>query len=116
MKFIRLSGFEKDLKKLKKKYKTLDEDLLVLEKVLSVSPSPTPPQKVRISDLGIECPLVIKVKHFTCKSLKGKGARSGIRIVYAYFEHDSRIEFVEMYYKGDKDLENKARISDLYSK
>lgn len=116
MEFVRLSEFQKDFKKLKKKYKTLSEDIAVFEKVLSVSADPQPPQRIRISDLGIESPVVIKVKHFTCRSLKGKGARSGIRIVYAYFEHDERVEFVEMYYKGDKEVEDRQRIKKYYSK
>jgi mRNA-degrading endonuclease RelE of RelBE toxin-antitoxin system len=102
MEFIFLPEFEKDLKKLKKKYKTLPDDLAVLEKVLSVSAEPQPPQRVQISSLGIESPVIVKVKHFTCRSLKGKGARSGIRIIYAYLQAEQRVEFVEMYFKYRK--------------
>lgn len=116
MEFVRLSEFEKDLKKLKKKYKTLSEDLVVLEKVLSVSASALPPQRVRISDLGIESPVIVKVKNFTSRSLKGKGARSGIRIIYAHFEEEERVEFIEMYYKGDKEVEDRERIKKYYTK
>jgi len=35
---------------------------------------------------------------FSCKSLKGKGVRSGIRIIYAYYEEEDIIEFIEIYY------------------
>jgi hypothetical protein len=54
------------------------------------------------------------VKKFACKSLKGKGVQSGIRIIYSYFEKDDRIEFVEIYYKGDKENDDRERIKRLY--
>jgi len=114
MEFSRLPAFEKDLKKLKKRFRTLDDDLAVFEKFLDVSSHPQAPHTVRISDLGIEEPLIIKVRTFACKSLKGKGARSGIRIIYAYLPEKEHVEFVEIYYKGDKPLENRDRIVQQY--
>jgi len=35
---------------------------------------------------------------------------SGIRIIYAYFEKEDAIEFIEIYFKGDKENEDKKRI------
>jgi len=29
---------------------------------------------------------------FACRSLKGKGVQSGIRVIYAYFEEKDKIE------------------------
>jgi len=49
-----------------------------------------------------------------CKSIKGKGVRSGIRIIYAYYEKENIIEFIEIYHKSDKLNEDKQRIIDHY--
>jgi len=64
--------------------------------------------------LEIENPKIYKVKEFACLSLKGKGSQSGIRIIYAYFEKKDRIELIEIYYKGDKENENRERILRYY--
>lgn len=52
-------------------------------------------------NLAIQNPQNLKVKKFACKSLKGKGGHSGIRFTYAYFPFEDKIEFIEIYYKGD---------------
>ncbi len=67
-----------------------------------------------ISNLGIEYPKIYKAKKFACKSLKGKGAASGMRIIYAYYEKENKIELIEIYYKGEKDKENRERILNHY--
>lgn len=114
---VYLSEFEKDKKKLLKRFRTLDEDLdnfiniqLKLFHKLGIDNNAVE----QISDLGISKPNIYKVKKFACKSLKGKGVQSGIRIIYSYFEKDDRIEFVEIYYKGDKENEDRDRIKRLY--
>ena len=113
----RLAEFERDLKKLSKKFRTLDEDLetfiqnqLNLYHKLNIDNKGVYP----IPDLGIEYPKILKAKKFACKSLKGKGVASGIRIIYAYFEKEDIIELVEIYYKGQKGKEDKNRILKNY--
>ncbi|MBI4687356.1 MAG: hypothetical protein HY756_06205 [Nitrospirae bacterium] len=69
-----------------------------------------------ISNLGIHSPKIYKAKKFACKSLKGKGAQSGIRVIYAYHEEDDWIELIEIYYKGDKENEDRQRILKYYGK
>jgi len=71
---------------------------------------------VRISDLGIKHPKIYKARKFACKALRGKGAASGIRIIYAYYEQDDIIKFIEIYYKGVKENEDKDRIMKNYGK
>ncbi len=56
-----------------------------------------------------------KVKKFACKSLPGRGAKSGIRIIYAYFPIKQKIVFIEMYFKANQENENRARIRDFIS-
>jgi len=69
-----------------------------------------------MSDLGIEYPKIYKARKFPCRALKGKGAASGLRIIYAYYENEDVIEFVEIYYKGEKENENRERILRYYGK
>ena len=105
--------FEKDLKKLIKRFASLEEDLQIF---IKVAMNAFHKQNVdsrtilRIADLGINSPKIYKAKKFACKALKGKGVHSGIRIIYAYHEGEDRMEFIEIYYKGDKENEDKARI------
>ena len=113
----KLAEFEKDFKKLAKKFRTLDEDLNVfISNQLKLTHKKNIDNKgvVIISDLGIEHPKIYKARKFACKVLKGKGAASGIRIIYAYYEHDDVIEFVEIYYKRNKDNEDRERILKHY--
>lgn len=113
----RLAEFENDLKKLSKRYHSLEEDLgIFIEKQLKLY------HKLhidnggifQISDLEVEYPKIYKARKFACKSLKGKGVMSGIRIIYAYFDDKDSIELIEIYYKGDKGNEDRGRILRCY--
>ena len=57
-----------------------------------------------------------KATKFACRSLKGKGVSSGIRVIYAHFEKEDRVELLEIYYKGDKENENRKRILQHYKR
>jgi len=114
---VYLPEFEKDKKKLLKRFRTLDEDLetfinvqLKLSHKLEIDNGAVE----HISDLGITEPKIYKVKKFACKSLKGKGVQSGIRIIYSYSQNEDKVEFIEIYYKGDKENEDRGRIKKLY--
>ena len=109
MNFDELADFKKDMKTLLKKYRTLNEDLNVVKKVLEVLPDQRPPFSFRIDNLGVET-CIIKVKKIACKSLKGKGVNSGLRLVYAYFPEQNKITFIELYHKMDKENEDRKRI------
>lgn len=109
MTFDELVEFNKDLKNLLKKYRTLNEDLEVVKKVLEVTPQERPPFSFRIDNLGLET-CVIKVKKIACKALKGRGVNSGLRLIYAHFEAEQKIIFIELYHKNDKENEDKQRI------
>lgn len=114
-----LAEYKKDLRKLSKKYNTLPEDLetfidkqLKLFHKLEINNGGI----VRISDLSISYPEIYKARKFACRSLKGTGSRSGIRVIYAYYPDQDKIEFIEIYYKGDKDNEDRQRILAHYKK
>ena len=109
MEFEELKEFVKDLKKLCKKFRSLNDDLETLRRVLAAEPNQRPPFSFEISDLGIEhC--VKKVKKIACKSLKGRGVNTGLRLVYAYFEEEQKILLMELYFKSDKENEDRDRI------
>jgi len=109
MSFDELAEFQKDLKSLLKKYRTLNDDMDIVRKVLEVFPEERPPFSFRIDSLGLET-CVIKVKKIACKALKGRGVNSGLRLIYAHFEKEQRITFIELYHKNDKENEDRQRI------
>ena len=109
--------FKKDLKKLSKRFRTLDEDLnIFIESQLKIY------HKLgidnhgifKISDLNFKSPEIYKARKFACRSLKGKGVYSGIRLIYTYFEDEDKVELIEIYYKQDKEKEDRERILRYY--
>lgn len=111
--------FEKDLKKLVKRFSSLEEDL---QTFIKVAMNLFHKQKIdsnaifHISDLGIKSTKIFKAKKFACKALKGKGVQSGIRVIYAYHEEEDWVEFIEIYFKADKEGEDRERIHARYVK
>lgn len=107
--------FQKDLKRLLKKYQTLEEDLETvkrnaielfhLKNLNNQSVFPIP-------NFCNEAIQVCKIKKFACKALKGRGAKSGIRVIYAYHVAISKVEFIEIYFKGEKENEDRERINE----
>ena len=104
-----LPEYDKDLKRLLKKYRSLKSDLDDVIKVLKVRPDASPPFSFRIDGLGIRS-RVIKVKKIACDSFKGKGVNFGFRLIYAYFEIEKRIVLIELYHKKEKEMEDRERI------
>ncbi len=110
-----IDSFQKDLKRLLKKYRTLEEDLETvkrnaielyhLEHIDSQSIFP-------MQGFCTEKIQVCKIKKFACKALKGKGSKSGIRIIYAFHCQSYKIDFIEIYFKGDKEKEDRKRIKN----
>jgi mRNA-degrading endonuclease RelE of RelBE toxin-antitoxin system len=114
----RLPEFERDLKGLARRFRTIEEDLAILLRAqimpfhkLGVDNRGV----VRISGLPFLEPKIYKVRKFACRSLKGRGANSGLRLIYAYFEQNDRLELIEIYFKGDKENEDRKRIIGLYA-
>lgn len=117
-KVTRGEGFSKDLKRLLKKYRSLEEDVKVFVKAqlyayhkLQVDNNGIFP----IDNLGFEVPKMYKAKKFSCKALKGKGARSGIRVIYTYLPESDEIYLLEIYSKSDKENEDRDRINAFAS-
>lgn len=116
-KVTRRPEFEKDLKQLLKRYLSLEDDLNVFvdtQLVLFHKQKIDNRGLVHINNLGIEEPKIFKAVKFACKSLHSRGAASGIRLTYAYFEEADHIEFIQIYFKADNENEDRERIKSLY--
>jgi len=107
------SGFDKDLKRLLKKFRTLDDDIEAVKKnaiellhLKNIDNNSIKPIPNFCSDELMIC----KIKKFACKALKGRGVKSGIRIIYAYHLLTNTVYFIEMYFKGESENEDKERI------
>ncbi len=114
---VRTPQFERDLKRLLKRFGTSEDDLqdfidyslkLFHEQGLAVG------RIERVAGLGFDDPPVYIAKKFACRVLKGTGGRSGIRVVWAWFPDEGRVELIEMFYKGDKAKPDSARIRKQY--
>ncbi len=119
VKFIKITRdeeFSKDFKKLLKKYRSLEEDLETFIRAQLYSFHKLQIDNhglVPINNLGFGSLQIYKAKKFACKALKGKGARSGIRIVYAYIAEKDEIYLIEIYSKNDKESEDRERIKQV---
>jgi hypothetical protein len=111
--------FQKDLKRLLKKYQTLEDDLETvkrnaielyhLKRVNNQSVFP-------IQGFCSETIQICKIKKFACKALKGRGSKSGIRVIYAFHCQGCKVEFIEIYFKGEQANENQERIEEYLKK
>ena len=114
-----LPEFEKDFKRLSKKFRTLEEDFKTfINTKLNLFHKKGIDNKgvVPISGIGIPNPKIYKARKFACRSLKGRGVDSGIRVIYAYWEEEDKLEFIEIYFKGDKENEDRDRILVHYNR
>jgi len=107
--------FQKDFKKLYRKYRTLNTDFkrfieTPLESYHHMKIDAKGIFKIReLASLGFS---IYKAKKFRCETLKGKGVESGIRIIYAYHVDEDRIVFIEIYFKADQENESHSRIEE----
>ena len=118
-KVSRRPEFDRDLKQLLKRYRSLEDDLTVFlntQLVLLHKQKIDNRGIVHINNLGIEEPKIFKAVKFACKSIHGRGAASGIRLTYAYFEEVDHIEFIQIYFKADDENEDRERIKNIYEK
>ncbi len=110
--------FNKDLKKLCKKYRTLEDDIEVLKKasielyhLQSLDSNGIFP----IPSFCSEDVISLKVKKIASKSFKSKGSNTGLRLIYIFIPKELKIVFIEIYYKGVKENEDKERLKYYYN-
>ncbi|TXI35054.1 MAG: hypothetical protein E6Q53_00425 [Candidatus Moraniibacteriota bacterium] len=112
MKFQYFPKFSRELKRFTKKYRSLPEDLSKLQAVLRALPEGSGQKhwnRLHASDDGLV--IIFKVR-LACASLKGQ---SLFRVIYAYNKKNEEvvlIDFIELYYKGEKANEDRGLIQD----
>jgi mRNA-degrading endonuclease RelE of RelBE toxin-antitoxin system len=107
-------AFARDMKRLEKKFPSLSKDFETLKKnavevlhIKGLDAGGIP----EIKGVGNSDDLMFyKVKKFACRSMKGRGSKSGIRVIYAFFPKEWKIVFLEIYFKGEKENEDRERI------
>lgn len=106
--FSALPEFDKELKKLVKKYPTISSDIEDIKPILLESPTGVGKNFTIIKIAGDVTFVKVRIH---CESLRSRV----VRLIYAY--HKDRIEFmyIELYFKGDKENEDRERI-DQYIK
>ena len=106
--FDALAEFEKEFKRLFKKYGTLDDDLEKFKKILITTP--TGIGKNFVTVYSSQTVKIVKAR-IACRALRDRS----LRIVYSYFEQEQRVEFIELYFKGNKENEDRDRIKKYLS-
>ena len=109
MNFDELPEFQKERKRLARKYRSLSEDLQEFQNVVSVVPLGNSKHFAVIAQN--ETVRIVKARLF-CRYLKG----SSLRVIYSYFEQEQRIEFIEIYYKGNQENEDRERVRAYVNK
>jgi mRNA-degrading endonuclease RelE of RelBE toxin-antitoxin system len=106
MNFEMIPEFDKDFKRLKKKNRSLPEDLSLFKKVLEVFPKGN---SKHFTCLTIKDKVLIIKARLFCRYLKN----SSLRIIYAYDSENNKIWFIELYFKGYQENENGRRIEEF---
>ena len=110
MKIVQGEEFIREFKKLKKKYSSLVEDLAVLEKVILKFPFGEDSR--HSNTLKREGDRCICKRRMMCRSVKG----SEFRVIYYYDGKILELEYIEIYYKGNKEAEDKKRVEMVWEK
>jgi len=103
--FNELSEFSKEFKRFSKKYKSLYDDLEEFKRIVDVLPLGNS-KHFNIITQNEQC-AVIKARLF-CRYLK----HSSLRIIYVLYDKNCKVDFIEIYFKGKKENENRERIKD----
>lgn len=116
MLYDEIPEFSKEFKKLKKRFPTLEKDLETAKRnaieIFHVKRIDTR-AIFEIPSFCNESLRICKLRKFACKSLKGRGVMSGIRIIYGFYPDSFKVIFLEIYFKGDRENENKQRIENF---
>jgi mRNA-degrading endonuclease RelE of RelBE toxin-antitoxin system len=99
--------FNKDLKHLSKKYKTLEKDFEILIQAICVEPKGDGAKHWNlITSVGDRYFFKIRMM---CRSVRG----ADFRVIYMFDGKNIELLFIEMYYKGEKENNDQTRIDDI---
>lgn len=109
MKFLESEEFKKEFKKLVKKYRSLPSDLEVVKKIIQTTPTGNGTKHWNVLKHDQTDRHILKMR-MTCRSIKG----SQFRLIYLYDGQSIEILFIEIYFKGNKEREDKQRIEKYF--
>lgn len=107
--------FHEDTLKLANKFETINNDLKVF-----IQTSLKLYHEIQMDNGGIKKIKdlkdfsLYKADKFACRSLKGKGAKSGIEVIYKHSPKENKIELIEMYFQEEKQEQDLSRIQKYY--
>lgn len=104
--FEETEGFQKEFRRLARKYRTLPVDLERLKDALRDSPLG---EGKHFHVLTIRGEFTIIKTRLACQTLR----HSSLRVIYAYRASTITIFFIELYYKGEKESEDQHRIDEF---
>lgn len=112
MNILHIEKFDKDLKKLHKKYFSILKDFEILKQVIIDNPTGKGASKHwnEIPGIGDKPENVSFYKvRMVCRSVRG----SDFRVIYMYDGGKIELLFIEMYFKGNKVNEDRKRIQEI---
>lgn len=109
MNFQEGDEFQKEFKKLAKKYRTLVDDFQIVKKAIKASPAGDTSKHWHILKYDGADKYILKMR-MMCRAVKG----TQFRLVYFYDGTSVEVLFIEIFYKGNKENENKTRIDDYW--
>lgn len=107
MSFDEAPEFQRDFKKLSKKYRTLEQDLELFKQIVASGKLSFDGKAATVLTQGDEY-RAVKARLF-CRALR----KDALRIIYIE-RSNAGVLFIELYYKGNKDREDLKRI-DRYT-
>jgi len=102
--FNSLPEFEKEFSKLSQKFPSLTEDLKKFERLVEINHTGIG-KNFTIIHCSPECKIV--KARLACKSLRNRS----MRIIYAYHNDAVTFVYIELYFKGEKENEDRERIT-----
>lgn len=110
MEFVALSEFARELKRLGKKYHSLQNDLEIFKSVIVQYPQGNGSK--HWNKLYERENVAVFKTRLACASLRGQDK---MRIIYAFKYGNQQIDLIELYYKGEKENED-SRLIKSYLK
>lgn len=104
MEYAELPEFSHELKRLQKKYRSLDDDVEKLKPTLAARLTQEASKNWTCLHRGEQ--MCIYKTRLACRYLRA----TTMRVIYAHHTDLNRIIFIELYYKGDKENEDQPRI------
>ena len=116
IKYKTLPEFNRDFKKLAKRYITLAEDLERVKKnaieLCHVKGMCHNVEEIKGAG-NAENLQFYKIRKIASRSIPGRGNQTGLRVIYAFFPKLEEVVFLEIYFKGDKENEDRGRIKEF---